>query len=42
MCLKIQCDKESWKVFGFWVEINKTQVEAKTEEVDTVEPFHIY
>jgi len=26
MCLKIRCDGESWKVFGFWVEVNKAQV----------------
>jgi len=23
MCRKIRCDGESWKVFGFWGELNK-------------------
>jgi len=23
MRLKIRCDEESWKVFEFWVEVNK-------------------
>jgi len=23
MCRKIQCDEKSWKVFGFWRELNK-------------------
>ena len=26
MCLKIRCDGESWKVFEFWVEVNKAIV----------------
>jgi len=23
MCLKIRCDGESWKILGFWEELNK-------------------
>jgi hypothetical protein len=26
MRLKIQCDRESWKILGFWVELNKAKV----------------
>ena len=26
MCLKIRCDGKSWKVFGFWAEVNKSVV----------------
>jgi len=26
MRLKIRCDGKSWKILGFWVEVNKAEV----------------
>ena len=31
MCYKIWCDGESWKVFGFWGELNKAMYDKHND-----------
>ena len=41
MCVKIRCDRESWKKFRFWVEVNKAQIISPSGEFhyNPVEPL---
>ena len=34
MCRKIRCDRESWKLFGFWGELNKALEIKDKKEVE--------
>jgi len=41
MRLKIRCDGESWKILGFWVEVNKARNEItfKTYKSHVVQQY---